>query len=91
MARYFFHLHKGHVMIDHEGTDLGDPDEARKQAIVAAGEMLINGRGGPPDKDVAMALFVRAAAAGHPGALLALELLSDPKPQAPPCVRRLAA
>jgi TPR repeat protein len=66
-------------------------EQGNADAEVAAGEMLINGRGGPPDKDVAMALFVRAAAAGHPGALLALELLSDPKPQAPPCVRRLAA
>ena len=46
-------------------------------ADVAAGEMLFNGRGGPPHKDVAMALFKRAASTGHPGALHALRVLSE--------------
>jgi TPR repeat protein len=52
-------------------AELCDPD-----ADVAAGEMLFNGRGGPPHKGVAMALFKRAASAGHPGALYALRVLS---------------
>ena len=40
MPRYFFHVHDGHAMIDHEGTELAGPDEARQQAITAAGEIL---------------------------------------------------
>jgi TPR repeat protein len=62
-----------------------DPTAARRSflhaahdnpdAAVAAGEMLINGRGGPADPAQAMDLFRRAAAAGHPGALYALKVL----------------
>lgn len=51
-------------------------EQGNADAEVAAGEMLVNGRGGPPDPDKAMALFRHAAAAGHPGALLALDILS---------------
>jgi TPR repeat protein len=45
-------------------------------AEVLAGEMLFNGRGGPADQERAMALFRRAAAVGHAGALFALEVLA---------------
>ena len=45
-------------------------------AAVAAGEMLINGRGGPADPVAAMALFQRAKAAGHPAAIHALNILA---------------
>lgn len=40
MPRYFFHVHDGRVTIDHVGTELAGPKEARQQAIVSAGEML---------------------------------------------------
>ena len=40
MPRFFFHVHDGVELIDHEGTELDDLDEARTQAIVFAGEML---------------------------------------------------
>ena len=46
-------------------------------AEVAAGEMLFNGRGGPPDKEFAIGLFKLAASTGHPGALFALKVLSE--------------
>jgi TPR repeat protein len=49
----------------------------RPDAEVAAGEMLFNGRGGPPDKETAMALFRRAASADHAGGLFALKVLGD--------------
>jgi hypothetical protein len=38
--------------------------------------MLLNGRGGPADEAAAMALFRRAAAAGHAGARFALAVLA---------------
>jgi TPR repeat protein len=50
-------------------------EQHNADAEVAAAEMLINGRGGPSDRSMALALFKRAAAIGHPGALLALEVL----------------
>ena len=40
VPRYFFHVHDSVDIIDHEGTDLPGPDEARAEGIVAAGEML---------------------------------------------------
>ena len=40
MPRYFFHVHDSEEIPDREGTLLADPDEARSQAIVTAGEML---------------------------------------------------
>ncbi len=44
-------------------------------AEVLAGEMLINGRGGPRDVGTGIAMVRRAASTGHPGALFALEAL----------------
>jgi TPR repeat protein len=37
--------------------------------------MLINGRGGPPDEELAIELFRRAASVCHPAALFALEVI----------------
>lgn len=50
--------------------------QCHADADVAAGEMLFNGRGGPEDRTMALTLFKRAAAAGHPGALFALDVLA---------------
>jgi len=44
-------------------------------AAVAAGEMLVNGRGGPPDRAAAMALFTDWAERGHKGAQYAVRVL----------------
>jgi uncharacterized protein len=41
--------------------------EGNGDAAVAAGEMLVNGRGGPPDRPAAMRLFAGAPAQGHKG------------------------
>jgi uncharacterized protein len=49
-------------------------------AEVAVGEMLVNGRGGPPDLPRAMAMFEHAAAAGHPAAVYALNVLQQREP-----------
>jgi Domain of unknown function (DUF6894) len=40
VPRYFFHVRDSKEIIDKEGLLLSDPDEARMQAVVAAGEML---------------------------------------------------
>ena len=40
MPRYFFHIHDGVDIIDEEGVELANADEAKNQAIVASGEML---------------------------------------------------
>jgi hypothetical protein len=40
VPRYFFNVHDSAEIIDREGTVLADHDEARAQAVVAAGEML---------------------------------------------------
>ena len=40
MPRYFFHVIDGKEIIDNEGTELADLDEARAEAIVLSGEML---------------------------------------------------
>jgi hypothetical protein len=40
MPRYFFHVRDSVDIIDNEGTDFTDPDAARAEAVVAAGEML---------------------------------------------------
>ena len=40
MPRYFFHVHDSEEVLDQEGTDCAGPDEARVQAVVAAGEAL---------------------------------------------------
>jgi hypothetical protein len=40
MPRYFFHVHDDVDIIDNEGTELSGSDEARAEAVVAAGEML---------------------------------------------------
>ena len=42
--------------------------EGNGDAAVAAGEMLVNGRGGPADRPAAMALFTNLAKQGHKGA-----------------------
>jgi TPR repeat protein len=49
--------------------------EGNGDAAVAAGEMLVNGRGGPPDRPAAMALFTNWAEWGHKGAQYALKVL----------------
>ena len=40
MPRFFFHIHDGREIRDQEGTELPSIDEARKQAVRTAGEML---------------------------------------------------
>ena len=40
MPRYFFHVRESVDIIDNEGTAFPGPDEARSEAVVAAGEML---------------------------------------------------
>ena len=40
MARYYFHVIDGHVLVDQDGTDCSDMDDVREQAIVTAGAML---------------------------------------------------
>jgi hypothetical protein len=40
MPRYFFHIHDGQEILDHEGTVVASPDEARAEAITMAGAML---------------------------------------------------
>lgn len=38
MPRYFFHVHDGQDFPDLDGTELDGPEQARKQAVTAAGE-----------------------------------------------------
>ena len=40
MPRYYFHVHDGHEVPDEDGVDLSDDDDARTQAVIAAGEAL---------------------------------------------------
>jgi hypothetical protein len=40
VPRYFFNVQDSAEMIDRAGTELAGPEEARAQAVVAAGEML---------------------------------------------------
>ena len=40
MPRYFFHVHDSISIPDDEGVELRDADDARNQAVVAAGEAL---------------------------------------------------
>ena len=40
MRRYFFHVHHGQSLPDQDGVELSSADEARTQAVVAAGEAL---------------------------------------------------
>jgi hypothetical protein len=40
MPRYFFHVEDGNSQPDRDGTELRDADEAREQAVTAAGEAL---------------------------------------------------
>jgi hypothetical protein len=40
MPRYFFNVHDGKDLPDDRGVELADRDEAHRQAIVTAGEML---------------------------------------------------
>jgi hypothetical protein len=40
MPRYFFHVHDGEEIIDHEGTELADAEDARVEAVVLSGGML---------------------------------------------------
>ena len=40
MQRYFFHVHDGQESLDEEGVEFADDDEARTQAVIAAGEAL---------------------------------------------------
>ena len=41
-ARYFFHVQDGTSVPDDDGVELRDGEEAREQAVVAAGEALRN-------------------------------------------------
>jgi TPR repeat protein len=62
------------------------------EAMVAAGEMLLNGRGGRAVPDVARALFQYAAQNNHAGALYALGVLAgDDRDSAMEHFRRAAA
>ena len=40
MPPYFFHVHDGRDLADHDGTELPGPRDARNQAVIACGEML---------------------------------------------------
>ena len=40
MPRYHFHVRDGRDILDEDGIELSGPDEARTQAIIAAGEAL---------------------------------------------------
>ena len=40
MPRYFFHVQDGSNFVDEDGTELRGVEEARVQAVVAAGEAL---------------------------------------------------
>jgi hypothetical protein len=40
VPRYFFHLRDSGESLDHDGTVLSGPDEARAQAVVHSGELL---------------------------------------------------
>ena len=43
MPRYYFHVMDGRVVIDEDGTELAGPEDVRREAIRAAGEILANG------------------------------------------------
>jgi len=38
--RFFFHLHDGQDLPDHEGTECKDPAEAHTQAVMTSGALL---------------------------------------------------
>lgn len=40
MPRFHFHIHDGKDILDHEGTELPDFQEARRQAIQYAGTLI---------------------------------------------------
>ena len=40
MPRYFFNIHDGKNVIDHEGTELRDLDEAKSDAVHLAGHSI---------------------------------------------------
>ena len=40
MPRYFFNIHDGKNVIDHEGTELRDLDEAKSDAVQLAGQSI---------------------------------------------------
>jgi hypothetical protein len=40
MPRYFFTIHDGISLPDEDGTELRDAEDARTQAVIAAGEAL---------------------------------------------------
>ena len=40
MPRYFFHVHDGNAVPDDDGVELSGAEEARAQAVLAAGEAL---------------------------------------------------
>jgi hypothetical protein len=43
MPRYFFNVDDGRDLPDNEGTELAGRNEAHRQAIITAGEMLREG------------------------------------------------
>jgi len=40
MPRYFYHVQDGSNFVDEDGTELSGVEEARTQAVIAAGEAL---------------------------------------------------
>lgn len=44
MARYFFHIMNGKVIVDEVGMELAGMDQVRLEAIRSAGQMLSDGR-----------------------------------------------
>ena len=40
MPRYFFHVHDGEDIPDHDGVELAGPEDARDKAVIACGEAL---------------------------------------------------
>jgi hypothetical protein len=62
------------------------------EAMVAAGEMLLNGRGGPVDPDLARDLFEYAADRDHVGAIFAMGVMAtDNRERAMAHFRRAAS
>jgi hypothetical protein len=45
MPRYYFHVEDHHTTLDETGVDLPSLEEARREALQAAGDMLRNGAG----------------------------------------------
>lgn len=51
MARYFFNVVDGHVIVDKEGTECSGIAEVRAQAIATAGAILVGVEGSFPEDE----------------------------------------